>query len=124
MTSTDSFFCDTYALIELLNGNPAYLSYANKTLVTSELNLMEFYYSLLRNYGQAAARKYYNLWKPFALKIPEPIIQPAMEFKFHYKKENLSYVDAMGYVFSNQLGARFLTGDQQFQEKSNVEFVR
>jgi predicted nucleic acid-binding protein len=124
MMNTEVFFCDTYALLEFEFGNPDYVQYANKSLITSELNLMEFYYSLLKNYDAMTAKKYYKKWVPFTVKIPSNIIQPAMEFKFHYKKEKLSYVDAMGYIFSQQNGFLFLTGDRQFKDKDNVHFVK
>ena len=40
-----------------------------------------------------------------------------------YKKFDLSYADCLGYVISKKLNIRFLTGDKQFKDLPNVEFV-
>ena len=34
------YYADTYALIEILRGSPAYEKYASEELVTSEFNLL------------------------------------------------------------------------------------
>ncbi len=45
-------FGDTYALIELLKGNPSYDRYSNADLVTTEFNMLELTYALLRDFGR------------------------------------------------------------------------
>jgi predicted nucleic acid-binding protein len=40
-----------------------------------------------------------------------------------HKKQKLSYVDCLGYVSAKEKGLIFLTGDIQFRDISNVEFV-
>ncbi|WP_460025047.1 PIN domain-containing protein [Infirmifilum sp. SLHALR2] len=45
------YYADTYALIEILRGNPAYEKYAEEELITSEFNLLELAYALVRDYG-------------------------------------------------------------------------
>ena len=47
-----------------------------------------------------------------------------MEFKLKYKKERVSYVDCIGHALALELGIRFLTGDEKFEDKDNVEFVK
>ena len=49
MTNTEIFFCDTYALIEIVGGNPSYKKYLSSSLITSDYNLMEMYYAFLRD---------------------------------------------------------------------------
>ena len=49
------FFADTYALVELLRGNPNYEPYLNAQLVTSKFNVVELYYRLLSDKGKAIA---------------------------------------------------------------------
>lgn len=124
MTNTNVFFCDTYALIELVGGNSNYSKYLNAMLITSEYNLMELYYAFLRDYNQQTADKYFDQWSKFLVQIPLETIKQAMQFRFANKKEDLSYIDCIGYTFSQQTSIKFLTGDQRFENKQGVEFVK
>ena len=47
-----------------------------------------------------------------------------MEFRVEHKKQNLSMTDCISYIMSKNLGIKFLTGDKQFQNLENVEFVK
>lgn len=118
------FFCDTYALIELIGGNNDYKNYTSHVLVTSDFNLMELYYSLLRDYGKEAAERHFEEWAEFAVKISRHIIKKGMEVKFANKKEKLSYVDCIGYAYALETNILFLTGDSKFKNKIGVEFVK
>ena len=51
-------------------------------------------------------------------------IAAAMQFKLAHKAENLSYADCVGYALAAELGIKFLTGDEKFRSKENVEFVK
>ncbi len=119
-----TFFCDTYALIEIIKGNKNYDGYTGFMLVTSELNLMELYYSLLRDFGTSIAENYFKEWEVSAVRIPKSIIQSAMKLKHLYNKEKLSYVDCMGYTYALANNMPFLTGDEKFGKKTGVEFIK
>ena len=122
--NTKTYFCDTYALLEIIGGNPAYQEYTNQELTTSTLNIMELYYALLRDYGKDIAEYYLAFWSILAVDIPRQIIPNAMHFKLKYKKERLSYIDCMGYIFSRQQNIPFLTGDSKFKGREQVEFMQ
>ena len=124
MMNTEVFFCDTYALIEIVGGNPNYQKYLSSPLITSDYNLMELYYAFLRDYNQQTADKYFDQWSKFLVQIPLETIKRAMLFRFANKKEDLSYVDCVGHAFSQQNLIKFLTGDRRFENKSGVEFVK
>ncbi|MBI2143262.1 type II toxin-antitoxin system VapC family toxin, partial [Candidatus Woesearchaeota archaeon] len=47
-----------------------------------------------------------------------------MHFRLKYKKENLSYADCIGYALAEMMRIKFLTGDEKFRNKENVEFVK
>src|SRR3989338_6474554 len=79
-----NFFCDTYALIEIIKGNKNYNRYTDFILITSELNLMELYYSLLRDFGKSIAEKYFEEWQASAVRIPPSMIKSAMDIKHMY----------------------------------------
>lgn len=118
------FFCDTYALIEIIGGNSNYKKYIKNILMTSDYNLMELYYAFLRDYNRQTVEKFFDFWTNYIVQIPQETIKIAMEFKLANKKDKLSYVDCIGYVFSVQNGIKFLTGDQKFENKEHVEFVK
>ena len=54
----------------------------------------------------------------------QEIIQSAAEFKLENKNQRLSMADCIGYKIAESLGIKFLTGDEQFKNKPNVEFVK
>ncbi|MEK6943562.1 MAG: PIN domain-containing protein [Nanoarchaeota archaeon] len=122
--STEIFFCDTYALIEIIGGNENYKKYENSALVTSEFNLMELYYHLLRVYGKEKANRYFDYWLGFCVDLTHTAIKIGMEIKLANKKEKLSYIDCVGYAFSLEREMHFLTGDSKFKTKEGVEFVK
>ena len=37
---------------------------------------------------------------------------------------NISYIDAIGYTISLERGIKFLTGDKEFKNLPNVEFIK
>jgi len=124
MTHNQIYFCDTYALIEIIGGNNNYKKYLDKILITSAHNLMELYYAFLRDYGEETADKYFDIWSSFSLHVPQGTIKNAMKFKLIHKKDNLSYTDCIGYIYSIENGIMFLTGDIKFKNKEKVEFVQ
>jgi len=124
MTEIKIFFADTYALIELLGGNLDYKPYLNHILITSQFNLIELYYHFIHDYDRETADKYHKLYSKFIIPISDRSVQFGMEFRLKHKKEKLSYVDCIGYALALELGIKFLTGDQKFENKENVEFVK
>lgn len=118
------FFADTYAIIEIIRGNPNYSEYTDSVLVTSKLNLMELYYHLLHDFDKDTAERYFKVYSRFVMPISNNSIRNGMQFKLAHKKEKVSYVDCVGYALALELGIRFLTGDRKFEDKDNVEFVK
>jgi uncharacterized protein len=119
------FFADTYALVEYFHGNKNYKKYFTKnSIVTTKLNIMELYYSALLESGQELANKLFSVLIDKCVEIDDFTIKKAMLFRFKNKKQKLSYVDAIGYQISLDLKIKFLTGDKEFKNKNNVEFVK
>ncbi|MBS3131570.1 PIN domain-containing protein [Candidatus Woesearchaeota archaeon] len=119
-------FLDTYAIVEIIKGNPAYKKFADSASVTTSYNLMELYYILLRLYDEKTAEKYYAQFRPICVPVSEDTVKQAMKFRLSQrKKKNLiSYIDCIGYIMSLELGIKFLTGEKHFTELKNVEFVK
>lgn len=120
----DSFYFDTYALVEVSKSNPSYRNYLKSRVFTSKINIFEFFYTLSRDSGERVAfhqaKNYYKFVKDFGFAV---LIQAA-RLKAQMKKENLSLVDCIGYFIAKSLGIKFLTGDEKFRDMPNVEFVK
>ncbi len=120
-----SFFFDTYAFHEIIVGNTKYQPYAKDIrIVTTQLNLMELYYQLLLLYNKDEAMKFFTRYEEFIIPISNSIIIEAMDFRKKYYKGNLAYTDCIGYIIAKKMGIPFLTGDIQFKNIPNVEFIK
>ena len=117
-------FFDTYALIELFNGNSKYYQFKDAKIITTNLNLMEFYYAILSRSGEEKAKELYKNLKENTFYVDDDIIFEAMKLRFENKKLNLSYVDAIGYIFAKRNKIQFLTGDEGFKFLANVLFIK
>lgn len=120
-----TLFFDSYAFFEIIEGNINYSKYANNVaIVTTKFNLMELHYGLLAKYGKETADKYYDDFVEYTIDIQDEVIKKANELRLSLKRQDLSYVDCIGYIIAQRLGIKFLTGDKQFQNMDNVEFVK
>ena len=120
------YFCDTYALIEYARSNSQYASIINSnSIVTSDFQLMELYYFVLKDVSEDSANKIYEAFYQFRVEIPESIIKRAMKIRleFHKNKKRISYVDAIGYAYSLEHKIEFLTGDKSFEDVAGVKWI-
>ncbi len=121
---TNAFFFDSYALIEITNGNPLYKKYTGYEIITSKLNIFEVYYSLIKNNKFSQAEEFLEKGYLYIVDFSRDEIKVAAEFKNKHKKINLSMTDCIGYAISLKFGIKFLTGDKEFEKFDNVEFVK
>ena len=118
-----TYFFDTYAFHEIIVGNPKYEKFKKGiAVITTKLNLMELFYTLLLKYNIQTADKCYDSFLGCVIEIDDEIIKSSMMFKMGNKK--LSYVDCIGYIAAKERNAVFLTGDEHFRNLSNVEFIK
>ena len=120
-----TYFFDTYALIEIIKGNPDYKEYEKEDIITTRLNLMELYYSLLRLFNEQIAEHYFSFFLPSCVPVENRIIKIAMKFRLEQRKKRnlISYIDCIGYFVALQNNVRILTGEKHFLGLKNVEFV-
>ncbi len=120
----NSFLFDTYAFFEVLKGSVEYSKYKDAEILTTKLNIYELYLGIFRSADEKSARdatdKYYN----FAVDFDKNVIEQAAKLKVNLNKRDLSMTDCIGYELAKQLGIKFLTGDEQFKDMENVEFVK
>ena len=118
------YFLDTYAIMEIVNGNKNYEKYLDAELFTSIINLYELYYNLLKEKGKETAYSYFYQFKGFLIKYTDEEIFKASEFKLLNRRKNISYTDALGYAIALVNNMKFLTGDREFEDIQNVEFAK
>lgn len=116
-------FLDTYALIEIANGNPSLQKYLTADAITLRENLAELYYAFLRTNREDQGTYFFTLFSKIAVEIPIPIIQEAMRFRYIHKKKDFSYIDCFGYTFALKEKRLFVTGDQGFYQYPSVDFI-
>ncbi len=121
---TEALFFDSYALVEMLRGNPEYSQFRSIQPVLTKLNLFEVCYVLLREGLTDDAEAFLINYAAFASDFDNRIILESAALRLKLKGRRVSMADCVGYVVSQHLGIRFLTGDEQFKDLPNVEFVK
>lgn len=116
------FFFDTYALFEITRGNSAYLSYTEALAATTVFNLAEFNYGLKKEIDIHTADSLTEKFSPYLVEVTVQDVQKAMSLKI--KQKDLSIPDAVGYIVAQRLNIKFLTGDEDFRNLPNVEFIK
>ncbi len=115
---------DTYALIEIARGNERFVSYFNEEFIIPDLTLAEFYGVMLRDFNEQTAEYWYKKLFPYTRPVPLPVLIGAIKFRFENRKDNISFFDAVGYVFSLSTNCFFVTGDRAFEKKEKVEYKK
>ena len=52
------------------------------------------------------------------------VLLEAAKFRHDNYNRKLSYIDCIGYLVAIKSNLKFLTGDRQFENRTNVEFVK
>ena len=118
------YFFDSYAIMELAESSPPYDKYQGIEITTSVLNMGEIYQIILRKHGKESADNWFKKINFKLLEITQEIIIEAVYFRHLNKKNDFSLPDAVGYKLSLKHNLKFLTGDRQFENLPNVEFVK
>ncbi|HLC70871.1 MAG TPA: PIN domain-containing protein [Candidatus Nanoarchaeia archaeon] len=118
------YFFDSYAIVEIINGNSNYLPYKEVAIITTKLNLFEVCYSLLREGKQKELDEFLLYSYNYIIDFDQELIKDAAFFRLQHKKRNISMTDCIGYSLAKWLGLKFLTGDKEFEHFDNVEFIK
>lgn len=116
------YFFDTYAFFEIIRGNPNYEKYKEVNIITTVFNLAELNYGLKKEKGKETADNYTKKYWIFLVNVSLEDIEKAMDLKV--RKKHLSIPDAIGYIVAEKHNVKFLTGDEDFRDMPNVEFVK
>lgn len=119
---SDTYFFDTYAFFEIIRGNPRYESYKDAGIVTTIFNLAELAYGLKKEMSEQVADEYLRRYWLFAVDVTHEDVKKATSLK--NKRREMSIPDTIGYTVAQRLRIKFLTGDDDFKDFPNVEFVK
>ncbi len=115
---------DTYALVEIAKGNPKFVDYLNIDFIITDLTLAEFYAVLLREHNKETADYWYKKLEIYSVIVDKVILIEAVKFRYEHRKNDISFFDAVGYIFSITKGYYFVTGDKEFENFKGVEFKK
>ena len=118
------YFFDSYAVVELMKGNPNYAQYTKEAVVITFFNLAEIYWVAINDLVNDEAEEIYEHYRQGVVDIDDGVLKDAIKFRKKHKNKNLSYTDCIGYVYALKKNMVFLTGDKEFQNMDNVEFVK
>ena len=119
-----TYFFDSYAIIALAENEPSYDRFRETEIITSILNIGEIYQIILRKQGKEPADEWFKKINFKMLEITPEIIVDAVLFRHKNRKNDVSLPDAVGYKLSLKHNLKVLTGDRQFENLPNVEFVK
>ena len=116
------FFLDTYALFEIIRGNPAYEKFENAATATTIFNLAEFNWALKKEKDKFTSDSLTKKFESILVEVTVNDIISSMDFR--QTQKGLSIPDAIGYVIAKHLNAKFVTGDRAFENLENVEYIK
>lgn len=115
---------DTYALVEISKANPEFEVYLESDFVIPDTTIAEFYLVLLREEGEKIADYWFRKLEAYCLQVNKETLIEAVKFRHQNKSKNISFFDAVGYIFSIKNNYKFVTGDKEFEHLINVEFKK
>jgi len=81
----ETYFFDTYAMIEVIRGNPKYNFYTKSSIITAIFNLAELNYNLKKEMSKEKADKYTEDYFDFLVDISLNDLEEAMDLKIKHK---------------------------------------
>ncbi len=124
MESVNVYFLDTYALIEIIKENKKYEKFKEYTNVTGLMNLYEIHYLITKWFNSEKADNIIDRLKNMVVDIKIEDIKKASDFRTKNIKKKFSYTDYLGYAIALNRRIKFVTGDREFENLENVEFIK
>ena len=115
---------DTYALVEIKQGNPKFQKFLDLPFVITDPTIAEFYIVIMKEEGEEEARFWYKKLVHYCVAIDRDILIKGWKFRESNKKDNLSIFDAAGYVYALENNHKFVTGEKAFEHRERVEFIK
>jgi len=114
---------DTYAIFEIINGNLDYEEYIDSEIVINDFIFAELCYGLFKE-KEKDLKVILQKYSRRIFKIEPEWIEEAMQFRLGWKDRKVSVPDCISYFMAKKMGIKFLTGDKEFENLAEVEFVK
>ena len=118
------YFFDTYALVELTKNNASYDPFASFPLITTALNVGEYYEFLIRTFGPNPAKNHLHSLTFRIIDITPQLAEKAVLLRRIHRKKKFSWADSIGYCAAKEHELIFLTGDKEFKHLDNVRHIK
>lgn len=118
------YFLDSYAIIEIIKNNKNYEKFKSTTNFTGIMNLLEAHYTINKDFGAEVADSIIEKLKELVLEININDIKEASKFRLKNIKKKFSFIDCLGYTMAKNRKYIFVTGDKEFENADNVEFIK
>lgn len=118
-----SYLFDTYAIMEIVAGNKNYNLYLDEEIIINNFIFAELCYNLFKDKIKNS-EEILEIYAQHISSVKPAWIKEAMRFRLNWKGRNISIPDCIGYVMAKNLDIKFLTGDKEFKDLENVEFVK
>lgn len=118
------YFLDSYAIIEIIKDNKNYDKFKTTVNLTNIMNLLEVHYFISKDLGNSVADSIINKLKSVIIDIDINDIKDASNFRLKNIKKKFSFIDCLSYIMAKNRGYVFVTGDKEFKDLPNVEFVK
>jgi uncharacterized protein len=120
---TSKLVFDTYAIMEIIEGNKNYDLYLESDVIINNFIFAELCYNLYRDKDKNA-KETIEKYSKFISSVKPEWIDEAMKFRLSWKDRGVSITDCVSYTMAKKLGIKFLTGDKEFENIENVEFIK
>jgi uncharacterized protein len=117
------YFFDAYAIIEITKGNSNYKPYLDSEIIINNFTFAELCYAWLKD-KKADFNNYSKKYSKHIASVRPEWIKEAMKFRIKWKDRKVSVPDCIGYIMAKELDIKFLTGNKEFKDLDNVEFVK
>ncbi len=97
------YFFDTYAIIEIIKGNPDYDKYTFAKIITSFLNIIELHYILLKEWNNDFANEMAAKYSKYVAPITLMDIEEGNKFRLKNVKNHRS-IDRWHALLNNKTG--------------------
>src|SRR3989338_2186954 len=98
------FVFDTYALLEIIRGNPNYAPYTEATPFLNLFVLAELCWKLSLEHGKGVADRYTEKYAPGVCPLEAEDVKDAVQFRLTHRKKNMSFTDYVSYAQAKKMG--------------------
>jgi len=88
------------------------------------MNLLELHYHILKEFDQEKADQIVDKLKSIIIEFDMLDIKSASQFRIKHMKNKFSFIGCLSYSMAKNRNLMFITGDREFKNLENVEFVK